>query len=227
MVMRSKFLSVSFGLALGLVTVTGCGGGASSAKVSSAEVERSPMEELQAIPKEIDKDVASLTKPIEDAQVIADELTDLPKKHHISAGDMAAMSKATFDNGKVDVKVNGEVSAEAKAEIEATLKKLSVVVAELKSTPERVAAVTSKIVKVTAKVPLLATEITSKATVTVSNPFASSGGKAKAAADLSGIQKAQGEVTKSLGDAQSKVSGIPALATGALGKLGASFASTK
>lgn len=225
MIKRSKLFAFSVALGLGLATMTGCGGGAGSAKVNSGQVELSPMEELQAIPKDVDKDVAALTKPIDDVQVVIEEITSLPKKHHISAGDMAAMSKATFDNGKVEVKVNGDVSAEAKAEIEAALKKLSLIVAELKATPEKVAALTTKLVKVTAKVPLLATEITSKATLTSSNPFAGADMKAKATAEIGSVQKVQADVSKSISDAQSKVVGIPALATGALGKLGASFAS--
>jgi hypothetical protein len=225
MVIRTRFFAFSIALGLGLVTVTGCGGGAGTAKVNSGAVEASPMDELQAIPKDLDKDVAGLTKPIEDVQTIIDEITNLPKKHHINAGEMAAMSKATFDNGKVEVKVNGDVSAEAKAEIEASLKKLSLVVAELKATPAKVAALTSKIVKVTAKVPLLATEITSKATFAASNPFGSADGKLKANAELASVQKVQADVSKSISDAQAKVTGIPALATGALGKLGASFSS--
>ena len=49
--------------------------------------------------------------------------------------------------------------------------------------------------------------------------------KAKATADLSGVKVAQDEASKAINDAQAKVTGIPAMATGALGKLGASFAS--
>ncbi len=216
-------VSMMFGLSSTLVA---CGGGATgTAKTSAAAVELTPMEELQQIPKDLDKDIAELTKPIDEAQAVADEIGALPKKHHISAGDMAAMSKATFDNGKVEVKVNGDVSAEAKAEIEATLKKLAHVVTELKATPGKVTALGEKLVKATAKVPLLATEITSKATMTVSNPFSGAESKAKANVELSSVSKVQGEVSKSISDAQSKITSIPGLATGALTKLGASFSS--
>lgn len=225
--MRSyvKLVMVSVGLGLFVATATGCGGGAGQTKVSSAKVELSAMDELKAIPEDLTKDVEALTKPIDDAQKIADEIGALPKKHHISAADMAAMSKATFDNGKVEVKVNGDVSAEAKAEIEATLKKLSLVVAELKATPEKVAALTKKCVSATARVPVLATEVTSKATLTVSSPFTSAEGKAKAQGEISSVQKVQADVSKSISDAQAKVTSIPGMATGALTKLGASFTS--
>lgn len=222
--MKLKLVLVS--LVVGLAgTQIACGGGAGNTKVSSAQVELSPMEELQAIPKDIEKDIADLQKPIDEAQQVADEIGALPKKHHISAGDMAAMSKATFDNGKVEVKVNGDVSAEAKAEIEATLKKLAHVVAELKATPAKVAALGEKLVKKTAELPVLATKVTSTATVTATNPFSSGESKAKANADIAAVGKVQGDVTKAISDAQSKVTSIPGMATGALGKLGASFSS--
>ena len=225
--MKVSLKLVAVSLMVGLSsTLVACGGGAAgTAKVNSGAVELTAMEELQAIPKDLDKDIAELTKPIEEAQAVADEIGNLPKKHHISAGDMAAMSKATFDNGKVEVKVNGDVSAEAKAEVEATLKKLAHVVAELKATPGKVTALTEKLVKATAKVPVLATEVTSKATLAASNPFGSAEGKAKASLELSSVSKVQADVSKSIGDAQSKITSIPGLATGALTKLGASFSS--
>jgi len=225
-IMKASVKLVVVSLVLGLAsTQIACGGGAGSAKVSSANVEQSPMEELESIPKDIEKDIADLQKPIDEAQQVADEIGNLPKKHHISAGDMAAMSKATFDNGKVEVKINGDVSAEAKAEVEATLKKLAHVVAELKATPAKVAALTEKLVKSTAKVPVLAAKVTSGATLTATNPFGSADSKAKANAEIAGVGKVQADVSKAIGDAQSKVTSIPGMATGALTKLGASFTS--
>ncbi len=75
------------------------------------------MEELKAIPKELDAEVANITKPIDDVQSVIDELASLPKKHGLAASDVSAMAKATFDNGTVDVKLNGDVGAEAKADV--------------------------------------------------------------------------------------------------------------
>ena len=49
--------------------------------------------------------------------------------------------------------------------------------------------------------------------------------KAKAQGEISSVQKVQADVSKSISDAQAKVTSIPGMATGALTKLGASFPS--
>ncbi len=222
--MRSSHLVVSAFLAIAVVT--GCGGsrqGANAPTTSSAKVELSAMEELKAIPKDLDAEAAALTKPIDDVQSVLDQLANLPKKHGITAGDMSAMAKATFEKGTVEVKLDAKASAEAKAEVEAALNRLKDTVVALKATPDRVASLTTKIASATAKAPVLATKITSSATITASNPMASADAKAHAKADLEGVKQAQADVQKSIGDTQAKVTGIPALATTALAKLSASF----
>jgi chromosome segregation ATPase len=224
--MRSSLLLSS--LILGAALVTGCGGSNKEANAptstSSAKVELSAMEELKAIPKELDAEAAALTKPIDDVQSVIDQLAALPKKHGINAADMSAMAKATFEKGTVEVKLDAKASAEAKAEVEAALNRLKDTTVALKATPDKVASLTTKIASATAKVPVLATKITSSATVTASNPMASADAKAHAKADLDGVKQAQADVQKSISDTQAKVTGIPALATTALAKLTASFA---
>lgn len=212
--------------AIVLTSLAGCGGGSQEPNTPNAKasVELTPMEELKAIPKDLDAEVASLTKPVDDVQAIIDDLTNLPKKHGLTAAELMGMAKATFDNGKVEVKLNADVSAEAKAEVEATLNKLNATVTALKATPDKVAALTTKAVAATAKVPVLATKISTSASVTVSNPFGSAEGKAKAQAELDSVKQVQADVTKSIEDVQGKITGIPAMATGALAKLTASFA---
>jgi hypothetical protein len=204
---------------------TACGGGnkdANSAETTKADL--SPMEELKAIPKDIDTDVTGLTKPIDDAQSVIDRIANLPKKYGISAADLSTMAKATLDNGKVEVKVDTNVAAEAKTEIEASLKQLADIVAALKATPDKAAALTKKLATYTAKVPALATKISASASATSASPFASADTKAKAQADAQSVQQVQQTVQKSVSDAQQKVSGIPALAATALGKITASIA---
>ncbi len=223
--LRTRALALSVFLGLGLV-VAGCGGSSNQPKsAADAKAEVPPMEELQAMPKEINAQLTELTKPIDDVAVVIEQLTSIPKRHGISAGDMAAMAKGTFDNGTVEVKVKGDVKAEAKAEIEAALTKLKEVVAGLKAIPEKVAAFTPKLVAATAKIPVLATKISATASLTASSPFSSADSKAKANVELTTVKTVQAEASKAVSDAQSKITGIPALATGALGKLGASFAS--
>lgn len=206
-----------------------CGGGAGSGEdpktpASKESAQLTPMQELAAIRKDLEADVTGLTKPIDDVQSIIDDLGSLPKKHGLKAASVMGLAKATFDSGNVEITLDGDVSAEAKAEIEGVLKKLSATVTALKTTPDRVAALTTKVASLTAKVPVLATKVTSSATVTVSNPFASADAKAKAKADIDGVKQVQADTMKSISDAQGKIAGVPALATGALAKLAGSFA---
>jgi len=212
-------------LALVLGGVTGCGGGGEAKSPSGEKAEVSALEELQAMPKEINAELTALTKPIDDAAEVIEQLTSIPKRHGINAGELASMAKGTFDNGTVKVELKGDVKAEAKAEVEAALNKLKTVVAGLKAIPEKAAAMTPKLVAATAKIPVLATKVSTGATLAVSSPFASGETKAEANGDLAAVKTAQADASKAVSDAQAKITNIPALATGALGKLGASFAS--
>ena len=222
--MRRCFYVFSIVLGSALV-VGGCGGGQKDASsAASAKADQTPMEELKSIPKELDTDVASLTKPIDDVQQITDDVTSMPKRLGITGDEMASMAKATIAKGTAEVKVGLNVDAKAKAEIEATLKRLQGVVTALKATPDKVTALTRKIVTVSAKVPVLATRITTEATAKAANPFASADVKASAKADMDSVKTVQADVNKSVDDAKAKVSSIPVMATGALGKLTAAFA---
>lgn len=156
-------------------------------------------------------------------QSVLDDLAKLPQKHGLKATDIASMAKATFDSGKVSVTLDADVGAEAKADVEASLTKLAEAVTALKSTPDRVAALTKKTAAATARVPILASKITASATATVSNPFGDAAGKAKAQADLDGVKQVQADVMKSVSEVQTKIVELPKLATNALAKLSASF----
>lgn len=208
------------------IAATACGGGAEEPQAPNAKasLQLSALDELKAIPKDLETEVSNLTKPIDDVQSIIDDVTNLPKKHGITAADAMGMAKATVSSGKVEVKTSGELSAEAKAEIEALLTRLNGVVTGLKATPEKVAALTTKLAATTAKVPVLATKVSASAQTTIANPFGNAEGKAKAQADLASVQQVQADVTKSVSDTQSKIAGIPAMATSALAKLTAAFA---
>lgn len=154
------------------------------------------------------------------------EIGNLPKKHGLTAAEIMGMAKATSDSGKVEVSFKADVAADVKADVEDSLKKLAATVAALKATPEKVAGLTKKVAAATAKVPLLATKVTTSASVTMSNPFGDASAKAKAQADLDAVKSVQADVTKSIEGVQGKIGTIPAMATDALAKLTASFAAS-
>ena len=224
--MRHNLLAIS--ILSGLTFLAGCGGGAANAEDpktpgAKASIELSAMDELKAIPTDLTAEVAALTKPIDDMQAAIDDLGALPKKHGLAASEIMAMAKGTFDNGKVEVKLKADVSAEAKADVEAALKKLAGAVTALKATPEKVASLTTKVATATAKVPVLASKVTATATAASANPFGSADAKAKGTADLASVKQVQADAMKSISDVQAKLAGIPAIATSALAKASASF----
>jgi peptidoglycan hydrolase CwlO-like protein len=223
---RHVFLTsaiVGISLALGA-----CGGSSNKDASSSATAKANvaPIDELKAIPADLNADIADLTKPIDDTQNLIDSVTSFPTKYNVDAKTVMGMAQASMTNGTVDVKFDAasNVSDDAKAELTASLKKLADITTALKATPNKVAALTTKIATVTAKVPVLATRVTTEATFNASSPFASADMKAKAQANLNDVKTVQANVSQSISDAQSKVTGIPALATGALAKLTAAFA---
>jgi hypothetical protein len=214
--MRRIFVSLVLGVS---VLSDACGGSSDAKSADSAKVSVTPLEELQGIPKDLNADVADLTKPIDDTQSVIDQIGALPKKYGFTAADMATMCKATLNDGTVDVKVNGDLSDDAKTEIKASLQKLKDVVSGLKATPDKVVALGKKAVADTAKVPVLATRVTTEASAASVSPFASADSKAKAKADLDSVKQVQTDVSKSISDVQAKITGIPAQATGALAKI--------
>lgn len=224
--MRHTLLAVS--ILSGLTFLAGCGGGAAKGEdpkspSAKASIDLAPMDELKAIPVDLNAEVAALTKPVDDMQAAIDELGALPKKHGLAAAELMGMAKATFDSGKVEVKLKADVAADAKADVEASLKKLAGAVTALKSTPDRVAALTTKVAAATAKVPVLASKVTATATAASANPFGSADAKAKGTADLANVKQVQADAMKSISDVQAKLAGIPAIATKALAKASASF----
>ena len=223
--MRPTFVVVTL-LALACPALVACGGGGTEdpkTASSKASLELAPMDELKNIPKELDAEMANVTKPIDEVQKIVDDIGALPQKHGLTKSELVGMAKASFDNGKVAVSFKADVAAEAKAEVEALLKRIVAVTADLKATPDKVAALTKKTATAIAKVPVLATKVSASATATVSNPFGDAAGKAKAQADLDSVKKVQEDVSKSVSDIQGKITGIPEMATKALAKLTASF----
>lgn len=222
-----KLARTGAALVMGLAVLTGCSSSVSHGGAKTAKTEITPMDELRAIPRDLDGEIAALTKPIDEVQLVIDDMTSIPKRHGISAGDMIAMSKVAFESGSVQFKLAGdtEVSAEAQREVETCLQRLASVSKALKATPSRVLSLTKRIFVSSAQLPLLAGRVTTQATMVVANPFGNAEEKAKARADLEGVTQVRADVTRSLGEAEAKIVGIPAMATGALGKLGASFAS--
>ncbi len=192
--------------------------------VASDAPQQSPMEELQAIPKDLRAEVAKLTKPIDDVDAVIDQITSIPKRHDVNAAALASMVKAALQGGAVKLKVKSNVSDEAKAEITGALTKLKGAVTALKQTPERVALLGKKIATQVSRIPTLAGKVGASAATTIANPFADAAAKAKAQADMDNVKQVAADVVKVVTDTQAKILALPSKATGALSKLTAALA---
>jgi hypothetical protein len=213
------------GIILGGLLAAACAGGTEEPRsADSADTAQAPMDRLKAIPRDLKAEVAAITGAVDDIDSVIDQITGIPGRYGLDAGRVVAMAKAALATGKVSVKASADVGEEAQAEIASALKKLTKAVAALKAAPLRVAALVVKLPKVAAQVVVLATQVTATATVTMSNPFSSDEAKLDAKADLENVKKVQTDVMELVKETQTKIVGLPARASGALGKLAASFA---
>ena len=222
--MNISKLACTFTVALA-ASLVACGGGNATGKASTtAASSMTPMEELKAMPKELHADLEALTKPIDQLDATINTITSFPERHKVNAGAILGLAKARVDGKKVELSADVKLDAEAKAELDAALKGLEEAVVALKATPDNAAALGKKAVAMSAKLPVMATRITSEANVKIANPFADAKGKAAAQADIDGVAKAQADVQAEVQAVQAKVPELPQLATKALAKLTASFA---
>ena len=206
------------------VLPAGCGGGQKKTRTDGAEVELTAMQQLQAVSTDLQAGVDRLMAPINETQRIIDHITAMPGRLGIDAGSLMGMCKSSFQSGQLDFDANISAAAEVQAEVMGVLARLNHIVAELKATPQKVTALGQQAVEATAKVPLLATQVATSANVTLANPFSSAEDKAQAQADMNAVNQVKGEVMTKISEIQAKVTGIPAMATEALAKLGAAFA---
>lgn len=206
-------------------SLVACGGGnASGNTTTTAASSMTPMQELSAMPKELHADLEALTKPIDELDATISKITSFPERHKVNAAAILGLAKARVDGKKIELSADVKLDAEAKAELDAALDGLEKAVVALKATPENAAALGKKAVAVTAKLPVLATRISTEANAKAANPFASAESKASAQADLANVQKVQAEVEGEVKNVQAKVTELPQLATKALAKLTTSFA---
>jgi len=201
----------------------GCGGSQKKTQ-TGAGAELTAMQELQAVSTDLQTGVDNLMAPINETQRIIDHITAMPGRLGIDAKSLMGMCKSSFQSGQLDFDANISAAAEVQAEVMGVLARLTHIVAELKATPQKVTALGQQAVEATAKVPVLATKIATTANVTLSNPFAAAEAKAQAQADMNAVNQVKGEVMAKISEIQTKVTGIPAMATEALAKLGAAFA---
>ena len=214
-------------LSLGVMLAAACGGskgGKDGETAAEAEVDISAIDQLKGLSTELQVGVDEMMQPITDSEAVVDQITSLPDRLDLDAQALMAMASATLENGTVEISTDLDLTAEARAEVEAVLTKLQAIVDGLKATPERAKALTAKAATAMAQVPVLATKVTTSAQAKLANPLGSAESKAQAQADIEAVAQIKGDVETQIADVQNKIAGIPAMATEALAKLTASFA---
>lgn len=222
---------IVFALALCL-SLAACGGSKKSSNnqgnaapgaAGQVQVELTPMQELQGLSINLQAGVDALMSPINETQLLIDHITQMPARLGIDARSLMAMCSTTLNSGQIAFDASISPDAAIQAEIHGVLERLSFIVAGLQAIPQNVQALGQAAVEATAKVPLLATQVSTSANVTLANPFAKPEAKAQAQADMNAVNQVQAEVQMKISEVQSTIMGIPAMATEALAKFARAF----
>jgi len=214
-------------IALSLVALAaaplGCGkkDKASKNPDEATEEEGDPLEALKNIPNEIQAEVDGVLKPINDVDVVVEQVTSIPTRHKVDVKGLKSMAKASLDNGTVAV--NLDVTAEAKAEIEQMLETVKGIAIGLKETPQRATEATKNIVALGVKATALVGKLTAKYQAKLKAPLLKAEEKAKIQADLAAVTKLDADIKTIISDAKTTVTGVPDKGAEALAKLTAAF----
>jgi hypothetical protein len=190
----------------------------------AAEAAVDPLEELKGIPGQIQAEVDGVLQPINDIDVVIDQMAAIPGKYEIDAASLTGMVKGSFDGGKAEVSADVNVSEEAKAEIQTLLQTAGGIATGLKELPKRSVSATKNIVALGAKAGVLVGKLQAKYQAKLSSPFTKAEEKAKIQGELNMVLKLQGDIKATIGDAKATVMGVPAKGTEALSKITAAFA---
>lgn len=203
----------------------GCGkkdkGSTNPDEAAEAEGEVDPLEELKAIPTQVQAEVDLVLQPITDVDVVIDQVTSMPQTLGVDAASLKGLAKASLENGEVSVDL--DIAADAKAEVEAVLVKIKGIVTGLKETPERVKTATGNIVALGTKATGLVGKLTAKYQAKLSNPLLKADAKAKIQADLDTVLKLDADIKATINDAKTTVTSLPDKGKDALVKLTAAF----
>ncbi len=188
----------------------------------AAQEDADPMAELQAIPEKIQAEIDLVLQPINDVDVVIDQLTSIPTRYGLNAADLTAMASAKMDGGTVSVEI--DVDADAKAEIETMLTTIEGIVIGLKETPKRAKDATGNLIALGAKAAGIATKLQASLQGKLANPLLKAEKKAEVQAELDLVIKFNADIKASIDDAKTTVMSVPQKGTEALAKITSALA---
>jgi hypothetical protein len=213
-------------LAVALAAISCGGSGKGETKTAAdATVDLSAMDQLKGLSTGLQAQLDALMAPINEVDGLVGDITSMPSRLGVNASSLLSSAKATVDGGQISVSADLNVDAAVKAEIDNVLARLQAVVAGLKAIPSNAQALAAQAGEALLKLPALGTKVSAEANVKIGNPFAKPEEKAQAQADLQSLAQVQADVQGAIQQVQQQIMSIPALATSALAKLSASFAS--
>jgi len=215
-----------FALLVLATVVSACGGSKGDAKASGdAKAEVPAIDQLKGISVGLQGQLDALMAPINEVDALVAQITSMPQRLGVNAKSLLSSAKATVDGGQIAISADLTTDAAIRAEVESVIMRLKAISDGLKAIPQNAQMLAGQAASALVAVPALGVKAQGEATFKASNPFAKPEEKAQAQADLQSLAQIQADVQNTIQQVQQKVMELPALATSALAKLTASFAS--
>lgn len=224
--LRSSKIVLSAFLLCSVAGMTGCkakaGGSASATTLPPEPTYENPFEQLKDIPNQVTAKIDWVKQPLADASALGDEFSALQAKFNLDVKQLGGMCSAAFVDGKIEIKADAGVAADAKAEIEAFLAKVKAAGEGVLGIPGRAKTAAGAVGKLTLKVPGIA----AKATSHLTGELKAATGEAAVSiqANLDQVKELTANVKAMIPDAVGKIKAIPGEASGTITELKAAFA---
>lgn len=196
------------------LALVACGGSKKSSKSGGEDTDA--FAELQAIPAQVDTKVQGVMSPIDSVDSTLEQLSTLPKKLDISEEQFGELINSALADQEVAIPES--VQGQNREQLTEFLGNIGSFQQNLIGTPAAAKDLLAELGETSARIPALATEVSSAAAVTLANPLASKKEKdaaKKKQADAKTLQKQAQARVKS---AQDKVTTLPGRATVAINK---------
>lgn len=195
------------------LALTACGGGGKSKKGGS---EAGAFEQLQAIPADIDAQVAEVTKPVDGVDLMLDQMKVMPNKLKISDEEFGAVITQALRGEALTVP--DSVQGKSRDEFTAFAQKFAGFTSDLVATPKKAEGLVAGLASTTTRIPALATQASTQAAAVLANPLSSKAEKAKAKQQQKDVKTIQKDAQDRVKAAQGKVGDLPQRSVVALNK---------
>lgn len=196
------------------LALVACGGGKKSSKSGGGDTDA--FAELQAIPAQVDAKVAAVTSPVDTVDEMLEQMKTLPGKLDISEEQFGELINGALS--EQEVAIPESVQGQNREQLTQFLGNVRGFQQNLMGTPAAAKDLLGELGTTSARIPALATEVSTSAAATLANPLASKKDKDAAKQKQTDAKRLQKEAQARVKSAQDKVGGLPARATVAINK---------